>query len=283
MIELAENDFLAEMAAASLRRSDIARSRLSDAQQRSQLICLNAPAPLILAPGEFDLIAELKKQSPAEGKLDAGLIDPVQQAEAYIKGGAAALSVLTEPDRFSGSLEDLQAIADMNSAVPVMRKDFLVSRFQVREARLAGASGILLIAAILKPDQLRAMLDAAFELEMFVLLEAFDHEDLDKSVAALAGYGAAVDSDGRCRFMLGVNCRNLRTLKVDFGHFERMARALPGEIPCVAESGVTTADQAATVARLGYRCALVGTALMRSADPAAAINELRLAGARQCS
>jgi len=283
MTQVAESDFLAGMAAASQRRSEVARAQLSDAQQRSLLSCLGATTPLMLAPGNFDLIAELKKQSPAEGKLDLASFDPLQQAEAYARGGAAALSVLTEPDRFSGSLADLQAIAALNLGVPVMRKDFLVSRFQVREARLAGASGVLLIAAILNAEQLKAMLDAAFELDLFVLLEAFDQPDLEKSVAALQSYGAAVDSTGRCRFMLGVNCRDLRTLKVDFRHFERMARLLPAEVPCVAESGVATAEQAAEVAGLGYRLALVGTALMRSADPAKAVRELRQAGARQCS
>jgi indole-3-glycerol phosphate synthase len=270
MTQVAESDFLAGMAAASQRRSEVARAQLSDAQQRSLLSCLGATTPLMLAPGNFDLIAELKKQSPAEGKLDLGSFDP-----AYARGGAAALSVLTEPDRFSGSLADLQAIAALNPSVPVMRKDFLVSRFQVREARLAGASGVLLIAAILNAEQLKAMLDAAFELDLFVLLEAFDQSDLEKSVA--------VDLTGRCRFMLGVNCRDLRTLKVDFRHFERMARLLPAELPCVAESGVATAEQAAEVSGLGYRLALVGTALMRSADPAKAVRELRQAGARQCS
>lgn len=282
MNQAAESDFLLGMAAASRKRNDAARAELSDAQQRSQLLCLPAPAPLMLDADGFDLIAEVKRCSPAEGKLDGHFVSPVDQASAYVRGGAAALSVLTEPERFEGSLTDLHAIAAENAGVPVMRKDFLVSRYQMGEARLAGASGVLLIAAILPPEQLRSMLDAAFELELFVLLEAFDEADLEKSVAALERCGPAFDKAGNCRYLLGVNCRNLRTLQVDFDHFARMAPKLPGSIPCVAESGVATVEKAMAVARLGYRLALVGTALMKSADPAAAARELKLAGTQAC-
>jgi len=279
----ATSDFLLGMAASSLQRSDRARAPLSDAQQRSQLICLGDTVPLMLVPHGFDLIAEVKKRSPAEGDLAREQDSPTEQAASYAKGGAAALSVLTEPDQFNGSLTDLQAVANQCAAVPAMRKDFLVSCYQVREARLAGASGVLLIAAMLEPDQLKAMLAVAFELDMFVLLEIFDAADLEKSMAILDACGPAVSADNRCRFMLGVNCRNLRSLQVDFDHFARLAPQLPTTIPWVAESGVTTVEQAASVARLGYRLALVGTALMRSADPAAAVAQLRQAGAETCS
>ena len=144
----ANSDFLLGMSASSRLRDEHARTLLSDAQQRSQLLCLNAPVPLRLQETGFDLIAEIKKRSPAEGELDGGLASPEDQASAYIQGGAAALSVLTEPNQFRGSLNDLHAVAQISAAVPVMRKDFLVSRYQVREARLAGASGVLLIAAM---------------------------------------------------------------------------------------------------------------------------------------
>lgn len=279
----ADSDFLLAMAAASRLRDERARAQLSDAQQRSQLLCREVPAPLVLQASGFDVIAEIKKRSPAEGQLDGTLVAAAQQAEAYVQGGAVALSVLTEPEQFLGSLDDLHEIAEQVRAVPVMRKDFLVSHYQVREARLAGASGVLLIAAMLSPDQLKRMLDAAFELNMFVLLEAFDRPDLDKAVPVLERFGPALDASGRCNYLLGVNCRDLRTLQVDFAHFERMAPALPVDMPWVAESGVNKSTQAAILATLGYRLALVGTALMRSADPAATVREFRTAGVAACS
>jgi indole-3-glycerol phosphate synthase len=278
----ANSDFLLGMAAASRQRDEHARGLLSDAQQRSQLLCLDAPLALRLQDKGFDLIAEIKKRSPAEGELDAGLVSPELQASAYIKGGAAALSVLTEPDQFRGSLNDLHAVAQQSGTVPVMRKDFLTSRYQVREARLAGASGVLLIAAILEVEQMQAMLEAAFELDLFVLMEAFDQADIDKCVPVLEQFGPAVDDASRCNYLLGVNCRDLRTLQVDFAHFARMASSLPASMPWVAESGVNEVAQAEILARLGYRLALVGTALMRSDNPAGTVDEFRQAGVSAC-
>jgi indole-3-glycerol phosphate synthase len=236
-----------------------------------------------LSADGFDVIAEIKKHSPAEGKLDTRQIAASMQAEAYVSGGAVALSVLTEPDQFRGSLDDLHEVATQTHTIPVMRKDFLVSRYQVREARLAGASGVLLIAAMLDQEQLKSMLDAAFELDMFVLLEAFDRADIDKAVSVLGRCGPAIAPNGRCNYLLGLNCRDLRTLRVEFAHFERMVPALPANIPWVAESGVHTSAQAGALAALGYRLALVGTALMRSGDPAATVREFRAAGVAACS
>jgi indole-3-glycerol phosphate synthase len=274
----AESDFLLGMAEASRQRDAESRARLSDAQLSSQLARLDTPLPLLLAQGGFDVIAEIKKRSPAEGKLDDGLASPPQQAEVYIEGGAAALSVLTEPSRFDGSLEDLQAVVAVAGATPVMRKDFLVSRYQIREGRLAGASGVLLIAAMLEAGKLEAMLEAAFELDMFVLVEAFDMADLDSCLPVLESMGPALDGN-RCRYMLGVNCRNLRTLQVEFDHFTRMAEALPSAVPCVAESGLTDVAQAQQLAKLGYRLALVGTTLMRSDNAAGVVGDIRRFGA----
>ena len=277
----ANSDFLLGMASSSRQRDEHARGLLSDAQLRSQLLCLDAPLPLQLQASGFDLIAEIKKRSPAEGELDGALASPEVQAGAYVQGGAAALSVLTEPDQFRGSLNDLHAVAEQSGTVPVMRKDFLVSRYQVREARLAGASGVLLIAAILDKAQLQAMLEAAFELGLFVLMEVFDQADLEKCVPVLESFGPAV-AEGRCNYLLGVNCRDLRTLQVNFAHFDYMAPKLPASVPWVAESGVNEAAQVAILARLGYRMALVGTALMRSANPAETVGRFRQAGLSAC-
>ncbi len=282
MSAAADSDFLQAMAASSRRRDAIARQQLSDVQQRSLLAALDPPKPLRLKAGAFDVIAEIKKRSPAEGKLDANLISPAEQAAAYIKGQAVALSVLTEPERFDGGLEDLQAVVAVAGDTPVMRKDFLVSRYQVREARLAGASGVLLIAAMLEPEQLEAMLQSAFELHMFALVEVFDTADLDACLPVLERLGEAMEGDC-CRFLLGVNCRDLRSLQVDFDHFARMAECLPPNVPCVAESGLKTAGQAGVLAAQGYSLALVGTALMRSENPAAMVAAIREAGAVPCS
>ena len=278
----AESDFLLGMAQSSQQRDAVARSMLSDAQQRSQLVCLGQADGLHLASSGFDLIAEIKKRSPAEGNLAASLASPELQAEAYVRGGAAVLSVLTEPDKFSGSLDDLQAVAESIKPVPAMRKDFLVSCYQVREARLAGASGVLLIAAILDTDQMAAMLETAFELGLFVLMEVFDQADLDKCVPVLEQFDAAL-KDGRCNYLLGVNCRDLHTLKVNFEHFQHMAPRLPTDMPWVAESGVTDESQIETLVGLGYRLALVGTALMRSGDPAATVASWKAVGLLACS
>jgi indole-3-glycerol phosphate synthase len=278
----AESDFLLGMAESSRRRDTAARQSLSDAQQRSLLLRAPEPVALNLEPTGFDLIAELKKRSPAEGELDAKLASPETQAAAYVAGGAAVLSVLTEPEQFSGSLDDLHNVAMADRSVPAMRKDFLVSRYQVREARLAGASGVLLIAAILDADQMAAMLETAFEQNLFVLMEAFDQADLDKCVPVLERFGSALEQ-GQCRYMLGVNCRDLRTLQVNFGQFAEMVPRLPTGMPWVAESGVTEIGQISELVQLGYRLALVGTSLMRSGDPADTVRSWKAAGQAACS
>lgn len=276
------SDFLRAMAESSQQRYTAARELLSDAQLRSQLLCVAPPQSLQLAAGHFDVIAEIKKRSPAEGELDAGLASPAEQAAAYVRGGAAVLSVLTEPAQFRGSLDDLQQVVAAAGTTPVMRKDFLVAPYQVCEARLAGASGVLLIAGILSSDALQALLEQTLNLGMFALVEVFDAGELEHCVPVLERMGPALDGD-RARLLLGVNCRDLRTLQVDFAHFARLAPELPDTVPWVAESGLTRPEQAAELAELGYRAALVGTTLMRSADPAATVSRIRAAGAALCS
>jgi indole-3-glycerol phosphate synthase len=161
-----------------------------------------------------------------------------------------------------------------------MRKDFLVGTYQIMEARAAGAAGVLVIAGMLEPEQIEAMLGCALALGMFVLVEVFDRPDLDRCVPAVLA--AAGTAPGEGRVLLGVNCRDLRTLEVDFSQFAALVPNLPTAVPWVAESGIGTPDQAAEVARLGYRLALVGTALMRSGDPAAAAQAMLRAGRAAC-
>ena len=262
------SDFLAGMAKSSAERAAQARS-FTDADFDKPVV------PLTL--GSFDVIAEIKNRSPAEGQLgdsdpNSGDSDPNSRACAYAAGGAAAISVLTEPSRFDGELEHLEAVVAAVPGTPVMRKDFLVDPVQVLEARAAGASGVLLIATMLDDAELRAMLDCAFEHGMFVLLESFDDDDLRRSARFLGGDG---------QLLIGVNTRNLRTLAVDSERLQRLATSLPDAV-CVAESGLRDADDATRVAGWGYSMALVGTALMRSEDPAGLIAAMRKAGAAAC-
>ena len=287
------SDFLKAMAKSSAARASQARS-FTDADFDKPVVPLNL--------GTFDVIAEIKNRSPAEGRLnfrDSDLksrdSDPISRARSYVKdgdsdsesgdsdlisrakayalGGAAAISVLTEPSRFDGELSHLGEVVAAVPGTPVMRKDFLVDPVQVLEARAAGASGVLLIATMLDDEALRAMLDCAFEHGMFVLLESFDEEDLRRSAHYL-------DIEGE--LLIGVNTRNLRTLEVDSDRLQRMSTLLP-EAVCVAESGLREASDAARVAGWGYTMALVGTALMRSDDPTALIASMREAGAAACS
>jgi indole-3-glycerol phosphate synthase len=282
MNSAAESHFLQAMAESSQSRYEHAESLLNESQLQERIADLQAPTPLLLADKGFDLVAEVKRRSPAEGNLSQQSLEPAEQATQYIAGGAVAISVLTEPDRFSGSLADLTAVAAGAGSVPVMRKDFLVRPYQVREARLAGASGVLLIAAILKPAELEQMLAAAFDLGMFVLLEVFEHADLEIALPVLESAGESRDGE-RCRYLLGVNCRDLRDLQVNFNHFEAMAAALPANVPWVAESGLKTTEQAGQLAQWGYRLALAGTTLMKSDDPRRAVTELAAAGRALCS
>ncbi len=261
------SDFLATMAQSSAERA--ASARTTGSAQLDQPV-----VPLRL--GVFDIIAEIKDRSPAEGELTAKGVDRASRARQYVEGGAAAISVLTEPSRFDGSLDHLAEVVAAVPGTPVMRKDFLVDPVQILEARGAGASGVLLIAAMLDDGQLRAMLDCAAEHGMFVLLESFDEHDLARSAKLLDSPSDRERADAG-ELLFGVNTRNLRTLHVDPERLAKLAPALPAG-RCVAESGLHGASDAAVVAGLGYRLALVGTALMRSEQPAALVGAMRDAG-----
>ena len=271
------SDFLQRMTIGSRQRLAAAQALESEAALRRRIQDLPAPPVLRLSPGGFDLIAEVKRSSPAQGRLAAAGLDPVRQARAYVAGGAAALSILTEPERFDGSLADLEAVAGAVPGVPAMRKDFLVHPYQLLEARAAGAGGVLLIAAIVDAPSLRDMLSAAAELGLFVLVECFDARDLAHCLPVIDSFRKAGD-DAEPPVLLGINCRDLRSLHVDFDRFADLAPSLPAHLPCVAESGVVSAEQAAAVAGLGYRLALVGTALMQAEDPAEGAAALLRAG-----
>jgi indole-3-glycerol phosphate synthase len=287
MTASASSDFLMRMASASRLRFAAALADCDEAKMRRLAERQSSPTALTLSAAGFDLIAEVKRRSPSAGSLISKQRPPSLQAQNYANAGAAAISVLTEPEQFLGALAHLTEVVNEVKSIPAMRKDFLVSPYQVLEARAAGASGVLLIAAILDREELRDMLQTALALDMFVLVEAFDVADLDFCLPLIAESGPALrkreDSDdglggNQCRIMVGVNCRDLRTLQVDFPRFESLVSRLPDTVPWVAESGVGTPEQAGAVAALGYRLALVGTALMQASDPAAAACEMLAAG-----
>lgn len=262
-------DFLSTMATSSRERAVAAQASLSAAELRARIRDLPTAPRLRLSVEGFDLIAEMKLRSPAVGQLrsavDHGLEDRVRQ---YAEAGAAAVSVLTEPTRFDGSLAHLQQAAAILAplGIPAMRKDFLVDPYQVLEARAAGAGGVLLIVRMLEPDALAALLDASLEQDFFVLLEAFDEQDIELALPLLESRDLLVN-DASSRVLLGVNCRDLVTLQVVPERLEEMVGKLPDGIPKVAESGLASAEDAERLAAAGYELALVGSALMSGEHP----------------
>ncbi len=209
--------------------------------------------------GRVNVIAECKRRSPSKGVL-AAAYDPVAIAKQYEQGGAAAISVLTEPTFFDGALEHLIAVRGAVK-IPLLRKDFIVDEYQIYEARAAGADAILLIVAGLSQDDLIRLQDKARELGLATLVEVHDEEELSR----------AIDSGAR---VIGVNNRNLRTLKVDVAASDRLAAALPRDIIGVSESGLQTRADLERLAAAGYRAFLIGERFMTDADPARAIREL---------
>ena len=273
------SDFLGRMARSSSLRVGEARRRESDTALRRRAADAPRGSELRLSARGFDVIAEIKRRAPSAGSLAAGdaLAGVAARAAAYAQAGAAAISVLTEPDEFDGSLEDLGR-AVRATHVPVMRKDFLVDPYQVFEARAAGAAGVLLILRLLDEARLDEMLDAAREARQFVLLEAFAAADLARALAARERAAA-----GAVTALVGVNARDLVSLDVDRECFLRLRAHAPRELPIVAESGVGSADDARQVAALGYRAVLVGSALMRAADPERLLAQMIRAGREEVS
>lgn len=210
-------------------------------------------------PDQVNIIAECKRRSPSRGVLRAEY-DPAAIAGGYAAAGAAAISVLTEPTFFDGSLYHLSAVRAAVD-VPLLRKDFVVSDYQLYEALAAGADAVLLIVAALDPAELKALHDRALELGLDVLVEVHDAEEL--RVAADAG--AAV---------IGVNNRNLRTLQVDVHASEALVRQMPRGAVAVSESGLKSAEDIVRLRALGYQAFLIGERFMTEPDPGAALRAL---------
>lgn len=262
------SDFLKQMATLSAERAATASDKMRSADFDKPVV------PLVL--GAFGVIAEIKDRSPAAGDLVTPGVDRAERARCYASAGAVAISVLTEPSRFGGDMEHLEEVVAAAPDCPVMRKDFLVDPVQLLEARKAGASGVLLIVTMLSGQKLEEMLCCAWEHDLFVLLEAFDEHDLTRA-SKLLNNSTHRHKAERDQLLFGVNTRNLRSLAVHRGRLQKLAPLLP-QASCVAESGIDHADGAGLAAALGYRAVLVGTALMRSDDPAALIASMREAG-----
>jgi len=267
-------DFLAAMAEGSRARVREARRTRSEAALADAARRLPPPPPLRLDGSGFDLIAELKLRSPAAGQLRGADEDVSARVTAYARAGVAAVSVLTEPARFAGALAHLAEASRtlVPLGVPAMRKDFLVEPYQVLEARVAGAGGVLVILRMLPRAALAALLECARAHGMFVLLEAFDAGDIELMHELIAA------QRGSQALLAGVNCRDLVTLQVVTGRLLELAPLLPAGVPRVAESGVSSAADARRVAAAGYQLALVGSALMQGDDPEQLARELLGAG-----
>ncbi len=265
------NGFLDDMARSSAARVAEALEHESVAELERRARQAPAAPPLRLSGAGFDVIAELKLRSPAAGQLGRENADWPRRIADYARGGAAAVSVLTEPSRFDGSIEHLRRAAQVLApqGVPAMRKDFLVDPYQVLEARAAGAGGVLVILRMLSRPRIADIVDAAGEHGMFVLLEAFDEADLDDARELLAARRAE-----QARILVGVNCRDLQTLEVVPERFAALAPKLPAGWPAVAESGVANGADARRMRQLGYGLALIGTALMARDDPAELLREI---------
>jgi indole-3-glycerol phosphate synthase len=204
----------------------------------------------------LNVIAECKRRSPSKGVLRADY-DAVAIASAYAAAGAAAISVLTEPTFFDGSLEHLEAVRRA-VRVPLLRKDFIVSEYQILEARAAGADAVLLIVAALAPAALKMLASLAAENGLDTLVEVHDAAELD----------AALDSGAK---VVGVNNRNLRTLAVDVHASEALIARIPEDVVAVSESGLKSAADLSRLRGLGYRAFLMGERFMTDSDPGKAL------------
>ena len=249
-------------------REDVARRMslvpLDDLKAQASAMPPARDVASVLGGDDVCVIAEVKRRSPSKGDL-AEIADPAALAREYEAGGAHCISVLTEERRFGGSLDDLIAVRAAVD-IPVLRKDFIVTSYQLWEARAAGADMVLLIVAALDQEALVSLTERAHSLGLAVLVEVHDGDEVARAVAA----GAQI---------IGVNARDLRTLEVDRGTFARVAPTIPAECITVAESGVRDPRDLITYAEAGADAVLVGESLVTGKDPRVAVHDLVTAGA----
>jgi indole-3-glycerol phosphate synthase len=244
------------------RQARVPSSRLQDLADRAP--AARDALAVLSAPGGVKVVAEVKRSSPSKGAL-AAIADPAALAVEYAAGGASVISVLTEGRRFGGSLTDLDAVRAAVD-VPVLRKDFIVSGYQVVEARAHGADLVLLIVAALDQQALVSLREQAESLGMTALVETHDEQEVRRALDA----GARV---------VGVNARNLRTLDVDRSTFGRLSPLVPDGVVTVAESGVRGPSDVREYARHGADAVLVGESLVTGGQPRQAVADLVAAGA----
>jgi indole-3-glycerol phosphate synthase len=248
-------------------RADLAEREKALPFDELKVLAAKAPAPRdaasALRESSIGVIAEVKRRSPSKGEL-AAIADPASLAKDYEEAGARVISVLTEGRRFGGSLDDFDAVRAVVD-VPLLRKDFVVSPYQVHEARAHGADMVLLIVAALEQNALVSLLDRVESLGMSALVEVHNAEEADRALEA----GAQV---------IGINARNLHTLEVDRDVFGRLAPGLPFDVTKIAESGVRGPGDLMAYAGHGADAVLVGEGLVASGDPKGALVKLVTAG-----
>ncbi len=251
--------FLDDLVTSTRARVAEAKTKVTEETLEQRLAAVAGPRDFAAAlTGDgMQVIAEIKRATPSRGPLDLDL-NAAALAEAYAAGGAAAISVLTEPEYFKGSLEDLEAAKA--AGLPLLRKDFILDEFQLLEARAAGADAVLLIVRILD-ERLEPLLRATRALGMEALVEVFHESELDAAVAA----GARV---------VGVNHRDLETFEVDGRRTLELAPLAPSDVVLVAASGVSSRAEVEELQAAGVHAILVGESLVTAADPAAKLREL---------
>lgn len=242
------------------------RRRIADLRSTElRAAAFDAPPPrtfeAALTGSHLTVIAEFKRRSPSRGILVTD-VAPETRARQYEEGGAAAISVLTEPDHFDGSNDDL-VVVRAATTIPVLRKDFTLDEAQVFEARAIGADAILLIVAILTDHQLAHLHGVASDLDLAAVVEVHTDEEAERALRISPR-------------IVGVNNRDLRTFDLDLATAERIATVLDDVPVTVGESGIFTADDARRMRDAGYDAVLVGESLVKSGDPGAAIRELRV-------
>lgn len=255
-------DLLAAIVAAARRMVEVRQDRepVSALARRAERVATRGGFREALARSDrVNVIAECKRRSPSRGVLRADY-NPVAIARGYADAGAAAVSVLTEPTFFDGSLAHLEAVRRATT-VPLLRKDFVVAEYQVLEAKAAGADAVLLIVAALEPARLRALAESAERLGLDVLVE----------VHTAAELAIAIDAGAR---IVGVNNRNLRTLEVDVHASDRLIAQIPRGIVAVSESGLRTLEDLTRLRQVGYQAFLIGERFMTARDPGRALGEL---------